>query len=137
MDKCGLLHIEDDDSVAFLFRAALDEAQITVSVYRVSSAEAALQFLCKLHPYERAKTPRLILLDLTLPGRDGWWLLAEAQKNDELRSIPIVVMGTESVLKSGEKALNAGATLYIEKPFEWYLLVERVKYAFSLGLVNL
>jgi hypothetical protein len=45
MRNCVVLHVEDDDAMAFLFRAALDEAGVDVSVYRVSDGEQALSFV--------------------------------------------------------------------------------------------
>jgi hypothetical protein len=44
VEHCSLLHAEDEDASAYLFRAALDEAGIVVSVYRVSDGQRALAF---------------------------------------------------------------------------------------------
>jgi len=127
MDRCVLLHVEDDDGAAFLFRAALDEAEITASVYRMADPESAIQFLRKAGHYQRAKRPRLIVADLTLPGHDGWWLLREIQQDSELRSIPVVVVSFEPSAQLAPKAIEAGAHAYIEKPFDFGLYVEQVK----------
>jgi CheY-like chemotaxis protein len=127
MDRCVLLHVEDDDGAAFLFRAALDEAEITASVYRMADPESAIQFLRKAGHYERAKTPRLIVVDLTLPGRDGWWLLRQIQQDPGLQSIPVVVVSFEPSAQIAPKAIAAGAHAYIEKPFDFGLYVEQVK----------
>ncbi len=122
-----LLHVEDDDGSAFLFRAALDEAEITASVYRVSDPETALEFLLKQGQYERAGTPRVIVLDLTLPRHDGWWLLRQLRNDDGLRSIPVVIVSTEPSADTRPTALAAGAHAYIEKPFEFSVFVDEVK----------
>src|SRR5690348_550773 len=95
MHNCVLLHVEDDDGSAFLFRSAFDEAQITAGLYRVVSAEHALQFLRKVNPYERAKTPQLVVVDVTLPERDGFWLLTQIRNDPNLQCIPVVVVGVE------------------------------------------
>ena len=84
MENSELLHVEDDDAASFIFRAALDEARIPATLFRVTSAETAIAFLRRAHPYERAKTPRLIVLDLRLPQRDGWRLLSKLQNDAEL-----------------------------------------------------
>lgn len=122
-----LLHVEDDDGSAFLFRAALDEAEITASVYRVTDPETALEFLGKVGPYEIAGRPKVIVLDITLPRHDGWWLLRQLQADSSLRSIPVVVVSTESAADTRPTALAAGAHAYIEKPFDFSVFVDEVK----------
>jgi DNA-binding response OmpR family regulator len=131
MDKCVLLHVEDDDAAAFLFRSALDEAQIEVSVYRVSSSEEAIKFLRKTSPYERARRPRLIVLDLELPLEDSWTLIAQVTRDPDLLSIPIVVLSIEPASEHATRALDAGAQAYIEKAFEFDAFVKQVKEAYS------
>jgi DNA-binding response OmpR family regulator len=123
------LHAEDDDGSDFLFRFALDEAQITASVYRALTAENAIQFLRKENPYERARTPRLIVIDLTLPMRDGFWLLGEIKKDPDLQSIPVVVLGIEPGSVYAPKALALGAQCYIEKSFNFDVFSQQVKAA--------
>lgn len=124
-----MLHVEDDDSAAFLFRLALDEAEFSVSVYRVSDGEQALQFLRKSAPYQNAYTPKLIVLDLNLPKRDGWSVLAEIQKDEELRSIPVIVLSTAPTYINQDRAIANGAQSYLEKVNDFDLLVNQVKHS--------
>jgi len=129
-----LLHVEDDDAAAFLFRSALDEAQISFSVYRVSSSEQAIKFLGKMNPYERARRPRLIALDLDLPMNDGWSFLAQVKKNPDLLSIPVVVISIEPPSEHATRAFAAGADGYIERPFDFDVFVKQVKEACDFAL---
>jgi hypothetical protein len=71
MDNCVLLHVEDDDGADFLFRLALDEANITAGVYRVLTAEKALQFLRKVNPMNLLVS--CIPSSLTDAVRSGAW----------------------------------------------------------------
>lgn len=127
MNRCAILHVDDDDADAFLFRLALDEAAVLASVYRVLSSEHAIQFLRKLSPYERAARPRLIVTDITLPRRDGWWLQAEIQRDPDLREIPVVMISSQAASANEPQALKAGAYAYIEKPFEFDSFVTQVR----------
>jgi len=127
MEPRTLLHVEDDDSAAFLFRLALDETELAVSVYRVCDGEQALQFLRKSAPYQNAHRPQLIVLDLNLPKLDGWSVLAEIQKDEHLRSIPVIVLSTAPVHINQARALAGGARLYLEKPDDFDLLVKQVR----------
>jgi CheY-like chemotaxis protein len=129
MDKCVLLHVEDDDAAAFLFRSALDEAHMETSVYRVSTSEEAIKFLRKTSPYERARRPQLIVLDLRLPMRDGWFFLAQVKSDSDLLSIPVVVISIELASEYASRAFAAGAQAYIEKSYDFEVFVEQVKEA--------
>ncbi|MFL6449204.1 MAG: hypothetical protein ACJ746_16180 [Bryobacteraceae bacterium] len=82
-----LLHIEDDDAAPFLFRLALDEIGFTGTVYRVTNGEDALLFLGKSGAYQNARTPRLVVLDLNLPKRDGSFLLKRG--DPFLKQLPV------------------------------------------------
>ncbi|SRR5258706_2164312 len=57
--------------------------------------------------------PFAIILDLMMPGQDGWDLLQGLQNQPETRSIPIIIC---SVLRQKELALSLGATAFLEKP---------------------
>jgi DNA-binding response OmpR family regulator len=127
MERCALLHVEDDDSAAVLFRLALNEAELAVSVYRVSDGEQALQFLHKSHAYANAPTPKVIVLDLNLPKRDGWSVLAERRTDHYLWSIPVIVLSTAPAHLHQARAISNGAQLYLEKPYDFDMLVTQVK----------
>lgn len=127
MEQAALLHVEDDDAAAFLFRLALDEAQLSASVYRVSDGEQALDFLRKTGRYQKARTPALMVLDLNMPRVDGWTVLAERQKDPALQSIPAIVLSTASAQQNESRAVRAGAQFYWEKPSDFDVLVQQVK----------
>jgi CheY-like chemotaxis protein len=127
LNNCVILHVEDDDAAACLFRLVLDEAGITASVYRVSDGEQALLFLRKQPPYEKARTPQLAVVDLNMPKVNGWELLATRQSDAALKPIPFIVMSTAPASKSAAKALKSGAQHYIEKPATFDELVQQVQ----------
>jgi chemotaxis family two-component system response regulator Rcp1 len=116
MQTCAFLHVEDSDADAFLFRAALDQAGIKVSVYRVSDGEQALAFLHRSGTYTNARRPELLVLDLNMPRMDGWTVLSWIRKDAELESIPAVVLSTSSGPEDRCRALALGARRYVVKP---------------------
>ena len=59
-----LLHVEDESDTALVFRAAVAQAYVGVSVHRVSDGEQALAYLRRLEPYTAATRPDLVFLDL-------------------------------------------------------------------------
>jgi CheY-like chemotaxis protein len=127
MNRCALLHIEDEDASACLVRYALEEAQIPVNVYRVCNGEEGLLFLQKQAPYEIARTPNLVLLDLNMPRVDGWSVLQNMQQAPSLREIPVVVLTASPSAKDQERAEKLGARRFMTKPSSFDSLVEGMK----------
>jgi two-component system response regulator len=127
VEHCYLLHIEDEDASACLFRAALDEAGIDVSVYRVSDGEQALSFLHRTGAYEKARRPELIVLDLNMPRVDGWAVLLKIRANHDLQKIPLVVLSTSAEPKDQLRALSLGARRYVVKAPGFAGLVQDVE----------
>jgi CheY-like chemotaxis protein len=124
-----LLHVEDEDGAAFLFRNAVREAGISALVFRVSNGEEALAFLRKAGPYANAQRPELMVLDLNLPKIDGLSVLTRMRNDESLKTIPVVVISTSSRPSDMEKAKSLGARRYIVKPDSFEKLTEQVKEA--------
>jgi len=124
-----LLHVEDEDGSAYLFRRAVREAGFAALVFRVSNGEEALAFLRRSGPYVDAERPQLIILDLNLPKIDGLSVLRRIHGDESLRSIPVVVLSTSSRQAYKDRAFSLGARHYIVKPDNFEELTEQVKTA--------
>jgi CheY-like chemotaxis protein len=124
-----LLHVEDEDGAAFLFRSAVREAGLEAIVFRVSNGEEALAFLRRSGAYVNAERPQLMVLDLNLPKIDGLSVLSRMRNDESLRTIPVVVISTSSRPSDKEKAFSLGAKHYIVKPDNFETLTEQVKVA--------
>ena len=61
-------------------------------------------------------TPDLILLDIQLPGMDGYTVAEELRKNLRIANIPIIAVTSYAMTGDRERVLEAGCTGYIEKP---------------------
>ena len=62
------------------------------------------------------ENPNLIILDLGLPAGDGFVVLKRLQDSDALSSIPVIVLTARDPQSNQEKALQAGATAFFQKP---------------------
>ena len=74
----------------------------------------------------RQSPPDVILMDIEMPGLDGYQVLAELKNDPELRDLPVVFLTTLTDMDSILKGLHGGAHDYLKKPFEPAELVARV-----------
>lgn len=58
----------------------------------------------------------LVLLDLRLPGRDGWFVLKKMKEDSALRDVPVIVFTASAGIPQRERALSMGAVDYLIKP---------------------
>ena len=77
----------------------------------------------------RAKSmkPDAILLDIQLPEMDGYAVARELRKNKELNTTPIIAVTSYAMTGDKEKAFEAGATGYIEKPIDPDTFISQLK----------
>jgi CheY-like chemotaxis protein len=72
----------------------------------------------------RAETPDLILMDLGLPGIDGWECTRRLKAEPATRTIPIVALSAHAMVGEREKALRAGCDDFSTKPIDFAALLE-------------
>jgi CheY-like chemotaxis protein len=72
--------------------------------------------------------PDLILLDIQLPGMDGYAVAEALKRNPQLKLIPIVAVTSYAMVGDREKSLAAGAEGYIEKPINPETFVAEVEH---------
>lgn len=109
--KMKVLIVEDDAAVATLCRKFLVKAD-----YRVDSVMHGSKVIDKVKEYK----PDIILLDIMLPGKDGWQILDEMKTSSEMANIPVVIV---SAMDERQFGLSLGAAEYLVKPVEEELLI--------------
>jgi CheY-like chemotaxis protein len=122
----ALLHVEDSDAAAVVFRAAVNEANIPVEIERVSDGDEALRIL-REQPDRR---PDVVFLDLNLPRVGGWQVLMEMRADEGLSTIPVIILSTSSRPADRERAYSLGARHYLTKPVSFEMLVAEVGSAY-------
>src|SRR5437870_3602018 len=115
-----LLVVDDNPADAYLVRAALTQliAQGALQCSTVPDGEQALAFLRHHAPYTQVAPPDLIFLDLNLPGRSGYEVLAELHQDPALRSVPVVVLTSSDNPQDTSQCYELGASEYLVKPME-------------------
>ncbi len=115
MSKKMIYAVEDDEGICEVYRGAFE------SDYDIRLFEGGQTFL---DAFAKEK-PDIIILDIMLPGMDGYTVLSEIRKLDE--RIPVIIVSAKSDEISFVKGLNKGADDYIAKPFSILELMARVK----------
>ena len=114
-NQAHILIVDDDDKIRNLLKDYLTE-----NYYIVSTAEDAIQ------AKERLKIIKfdIIILDVMMPGQDGYDLTKEIKKNSK---VPIVLLTAKGEVENRIKGLELGADDYLGKPFEPKELLLRIK----------
>ena len=116
----GPVLVVDDDPEILNFLATLLDLE-GIESRLATSAAAALKAL------ENPLLPRLILLDIAMPDRDGLDLCRELKQTPRTAPIPVFVISARPGRDVVDRALAAGAEQFIRKPFENFELVQRIR----------
>ena len=103
-----VLVIDDEEPIRLLCRVNLEAAEIDVSEAEdgKSGLEAA-----------RAERPDVILLDVMMPGMDGWQVFEQLLQDETTAQIPIVFLTARAELRDQARGLELGGVDYVTKPF--------------------
>jgi CheY-like chemotaxis protein len=82
---------------------------------------------CQAVALARAVKPDLILMDLGLPGIDGWEATAQLKADDTTRHIPIIVLSAHAMTNDRTLALAAGGDDFDTKPVRFERLLEKIE----------
>ena len=117
-----VLLVEDDPDL-------LRFAQVTLRLggYRPVTASDGVQALT----LARKRPPDLVLLDLRLPGLDGWEVLAALRDEPALRTVPVVLLTATINAVAAERALDARVADYLVKPVSADDLLDAVERALA------
>ena len=115
VNKQKILIVDDDENIAELISLYLAKECFDTKI--VGDGESALEMI-------KTYQPNIMLLDIMLPGIDGYEVLREVRKNSNL---PIIMLSAKGEVFDKVLGLELGADDYIMKPFDSKEMVARVK----------
>jgi len=122
VDPRRILVVDDQPDILELTALVLSEAGYDVA--RACSGIEALDHLASF-PCD------LVLLDINMPGMDGWETLRLIRADEDLTGLPVVMFSVKNELRDRVFGMQEGALDYITKPFEVDQLLFRVRRALS------
>jgi CheY-like chemotaxis protein len=128
-----ILLVEDDPAHAEIVRRNFEGFRVANRLIHVPDGQAALDYLCRKGDYrdpERSPVPQLILLDLRLPLVDGLEVLKIIKADENLCTIPVVVLTTSAAEADITRAYSNRANSYLVKPVDF---TQYVKLMDTLG----
>jgi CheY-like chemotaxis protein len=114
--KSCILIADDDDDDQMMMTAAFSDTGYKGQINTVANGEQVLEYLHKRGEYSTAVTPRLIMLDLNMPKKDGREVLRELRKHPKLSVIPVIVYSTSNNPDDVIFCYEMGANSFIAKP---------------------
>ncbi|MEP6887578.1 MAG: response regulator transcription factor [Nitrospirales bacterium] len=114
-----ILIVEDDEDMVTLLQFLLEREGYQAIL--ASDGRQAHHLIDTLSP------PRLVLLDVMLPYHNGFELVAHIRSKEPWRDVPIVMLTADSAERDIVRALDAGASDYVVKPFNPKELMARLR----------
>ena len=114
-DENLVVLVDDDTAMHGLIKRTISKLNLTL--LGATNGEKGMDLI-------REVKPKLILLDVLMPGRDGWSILKECKTDNELKDIPVIMV---SQLDQSNMAESLGANEYMTKPIDRELFLNTVK----------
>ncbi|MCA9559319.1 MAG: response regulator [Myxococcales bacterium] len=122
-----IMLIEDDENDVRITRRAIQKGGLDAEMSVTRDGQEALDFLYRRPPFEDARRPDLVLLDINLPKLNGMEVLREIKGDPALRSIPVLMLTTSARHEDVAAAYAHGANAFICKPIRFAKFVEVVR----------
>lgn len=116
-EKKTIMVVDDDSEVAYYLEMLLGSDYQVVCRF---NAESALEAITE-------NAPDLILSDVVMPGKDGYWLCREIKESLQLCHILVILVTAKTTIENQVEGLNVGADAYVIKPFEPHYLMALIK----------
>jgi len=125
MQKTEIVFVEDDPDFTEIVEQAFSQVDNDAKLTVFEDGKSALSKLSSFAG--ESNRPRLILLDMNLPGISGLDILKKIRETQALRCVPVVMFSTSDNPKDVRTSLENGANAYVTKPLGYLNLVSCLK----------
>jgi CheY-like chemotaxis protein len=134
----NVLFVEDNDAEQLIMQEAFKAAEAKCTLSIVKNGVEALALLKRQPPYESVPTPNLIILDLSLPRKNGREVLTEIKNDPKLLHIPILIFSNSESQRDICQCYALHVNAYMNKPsdFQGFIDLAHVIDVFWLKLVR-
>jgi CheY-like chemotaxis protein len=124
-----ILLVEDDPGHARLIEKNLRRSNITNQIMVFGNGQQALDYLFAGGEYteNHPQWPVLMLLDLNLPGLDGYQVLKRMKHDERTKRIPVIILTTTDDAHEVVKCYDLGCNVYITKPVDYTQFSEAIR----------
>ncbi len=116
--RLNVLLVEDSPGDVRLTQEAFRDADVPVTLHVAADGVEAMAFLKHEAAHADAPRPDLILLDLNLPKMDGRAVLARIKEDENLRTIPTIILTTSEAEADIVRSYQLQANCYLSKPVD-------------------
>ncbi|HST40287.1 MAG TPA: response regulator [Conexibacter sp.] len=127
LEPIDVLLVEDDPGDTLMIREAFEDNKVNNTLACVTDGTEAMSYLRREGRYADAPRPDLVLLDLNLPKMDGREVLKEIKGDDQLSTIPVVVLTTSQAEEDVLRSYRLHANAYVTKPVDFDRFIEVVR----------
>ena len=130
MNTLPILLVEDSEDNILLVRHAMRKAGVTTPLEVVTSGEEAIAYLGGTNGFsnwQQFPLPAIVLLDLKMPGIDGFEVLKWIRQHPGLRPLRVAMLTSSDLPAEIKKAHDLGANVFLTKPVDLDRLVEIMK----------
>jgi CheY-like chemotaxis protein len=124
-----ILLVEDDPGHARLIEKNLRRSNITNDIRAFDNGQQALDYLFRTGSFADSDhpSPLLVLLDLNLPGLDGYQILRQMKSDERTRRIPVVILTTTDDAHEVARCYDLGCNVYVTKPVDYVQFSEAIR----------
>jgi len=110
-----ILIAEDSQADALFAKEAFEQIETKCNIHVVTDGQQALDYLNKESSFSEAASPDIMFLDLNLPKVAGLDVLKHVKSNDNLQSIPVIIISGSDSPKDIQECYKIGANAYVPK----------------------
>ncbi|CCG98319.1 response regulator receiver protein [Fibrella aestuarina BUZ 2] len=131
-----ILYVEDNQDEVDVFKRVINRLSSPPTFTILTSGTEAIDFLLQQGTYQGQSVPmpRLVLVDLNLPGHSGFEVIQQVRATSRTRYLPLVVYSTSENPKDMRRAYELGANAYMIKPGSYHEVSDMMRQAIDFWL---